>query len=139
VGPTGTKTAIVKTSQGYRELACIEAPEVLFFDVITVDLKEEKTTHKVDQLFVEVCEPGTIRVSSIVVDEPMPIGARMTDNQNVLITKGDPERHTMATVTLCGVRRAFAGRRFQERTREDYEANMRFWSEVGRVNMREGQ
>jgi len=43
------KTAIVKTSQGFRTLYCIESPEVWFMDFC-------KTKNKIDPLFLEVTE-----------------------------------------------------------------------------------
>jgi hypothetical protein len=128
-GPVGEKPAILKTADGYRELACIEAPEVLFFDVVEVKYSGVSGIFNVDRLFVEVCEPSTVKVISIVPGESVQVAVRM-------ISDGSFELKTVREVTmsvviiLSGLRKGFSGRRFVQRTKQEYERNVKFWNKM---------
>jgi hypothetical protein len=130
-GPGGPKNAILPTLSGYRELACIEAPEVLFFDSMTVDYNGVMNLFVLDPMFVEVCEPGSIYILSVVPSEPILMGAEMIcDNKFML--KSDVEGMMSVSVRvrvmLSGVRKGFANRRFAERTKAEFEKNEKFWN-----------
>jgi hypothetical protein len=128
-GPAGEKPAILNTSKGYRELACIEAPEVLFFDTMRVDYAGTYGTFDLDPLFVEVCEPGTIHVISVVPNEPVAVGAEMVSNGK-LILRSSGDSPMRVTVMLSGIRKGFSGRRFVERTQKDFDRNVEFWGQL---------
>lgn len=123
--------AIIPTSKGYRELACIEAPEVLFFDTMIVDYNGVINSFVLDPMFVEVCEPGSIHILSVVPSEPVLLGAEMTgDNKFILKSQmeGMMTVNVRVRVMLSGVRRGFANRRFIERTKTEFEKNEKFWN-----------
>jgi hypothetical protein len=126
--PTGPKPAVVQTSKGFRELACIEAPEVLLYDVMCLLHTGRKSTAHIDPLFMEVCEPGSIKVVSVVPDKPVSVGARVVDD----VVKAETERDKVTTLTfmLCGTRKGFAGRRFEKKTEKEYQRNIKFWREA---------
>ena len=127
-GFQGVKAAIVETRDGYRELACMESPEILFFDIVKVRIGIERALFHVDVLFIDACEPDSIRISSVVVSEPIPIGARMSGPDSFIISKCSGAQTVDVTVTLCGVRKGFAGRRFKKHSRAEFESNNRFWN-----------
>jgi hypothetical protein len=128
-GPAGDKLAIVDTSKGYRALACIEAPETLFFDIVGVVHKGTTCEFKIDDMFVEVCEYGTIKVISVVSSEPIAIGAEMK-NYNSFITRTMVGCQTRLNVLLSGVRKGFAGKRFAVMTKEQFVRNQEFWQSM---------
>jgi hypothetical protein len=126
-GPTGAKTAIVDTAFGFRELACIESPEILFFDVVGFTFTGVQREINVDPIFVDVCEKGSIKAISSTCSEPVPVGVKIQDGK--FIVRAAQEIDAEMTVMLCGIRKGFYGRRFAERSRRDYEKNLEFWEE----------
>jgi hypothetical protein len=127
-GPTGPKLAIVHTeSYGYRELYCVEASEVLFIDVADVEITQRTHIFDIDPIFIESCEKGSIRVMGYSCDRPIALGIKIEKGSISVTTNNVP---TKATVTLCGVRKGFAGRRFAERTAEEAVRNNAFWDSV---------
>jgi hypothetical protein len=128
-GPTGPKTAIIKTDNyGYRELYCVEAPEVLFIDVADVDIQNSSHTFDISPIFIEACEKDSIRVMGYSCERPTPLGITIENNKIcVSIYSHYP---TKATITLCGVRKDFKGWRFRERSAEDAHKNNEFWNVI---------
>jgi len=126
VGPQGIKTAILKMSDGYRELSCIEAPDVLFMDNVVVAHSGRETVVEVPEMFAEVCEPGSVGVACVVPSKPVEFGVRKSSGAVSLVT-GDEEEVTFG-VTLVGVRKGFAGRRFDEASEAEYRRNLEKWS-----------
>ena len=123
-------TAIVPasfTDDGYTALFTLEAPEVRFDDVMTVTMMDgRETIVPIDPKYVEVCERGTITISGAVPDEPVVVGAKVIDGDKVRIRL---DRHVDDAVTiavrLTAIRRGFLGKRFPNRTREQFLANER--------------
>jgi hypothetical protein len=128
-GVQGSKTASVQTSMGYRELSCMEAPEVLFVDIIKVVHDGFVSVFDIDPLFVEVCEPGSLKITSAVCEEPIICGSGMYTTSKFYI-KTKEKVSGYFTVMVSGVRKGFGGRRFAKRTKEDFEKNQAFWSSI---------
>jgi hypothetical protein len=124
-GPEGLKTAIVETSQGCRELCCIEGPEVWFFDVILAQLENKSGKATIDPLFVDACEPLSIHIVSLAASEPIAVGGKIIDNC-VVVESGKKSTATV-TVMLAGIRKGFSGRRFATRTIDEMHKNNEFW------------
>lgn len=127
-GPEGSKSAVIRTRDGYRQVDCIEAPEVLFFDIMTIVHSGMVGRYSIDPLFIEVCEPKSIHVVSMVPNIPSPVGASIIDNDVEIRALGKEE--VTCRVMLAGVRKGFAGRRFIPRTEDDYFKNVRFWRQL---------
>ena len=91
------------------------------------------TTRAIDPVFVEVCEPGSILVSAIVPDLPIPCGAKVQAGQLTVSLADSPMGlPTEATVTVRGIRKGFAGVRFPTKTKAEMEHNHAFWSRAHR-------
>jgi hypothetical protein len=128
-GNQGSKAAIVRVLDGYRELDCIESPEVLFLDVLRVKHAGIETSWLVDSLFVEACEIGTVFVLSVTASEPVEVGAKMESQMSFKLTTRE-ECEVDCSIILCGVRKGFAGRRFVKRTEQEFRRNQEFWSNI---------
>jgi hypothetical protein len=101
------KTAIVPTSKGYHSLYCTESPEVWFMDFAKGRKirKWPKFWNLIvevfpDELFLEVCEPPFVIMPTA--------------------TKG--------LYQVWGIRKGHGGKRFEEKTKEEYDRNNEFWS-----------
>lgn len=119
-------TAIVPASftpGGYTALFTMEAPEVRFDDVITCKAVEKITRVQIDPRFVEVCHKNTIVVDSVTCSRLSRIAANIIDG--FVEVELDEVFNPPATITirLTGVRRGFLGKRFPNRTREQFLAN----------------
>lgn len=116
------------TPGGYTALFTLESPEVRFDDVFQVQSQPGTTTRvAVDPRFVEVCERGTLAVDSVVTNRPAAVGASV-DTDGIVCIQTDREFEPPAkfTVRVTGIRRGFAGKRFPNRSREQFNANERF-------------
>jgi len=129
-GFQGLKAAIVKTSEGHNALSCIESPEVLFFDVVTI--KHDNLTSKtaIDPMFIEVCEDD-IRVVSTNCDKPVLIGAKVVNGEILISTNQYGIDSVDIVCMIAGTRKGFSGTRFPKCTEEQYTTNMRFWNNIG--------
>lgn len=105
------KAAIVETSKGYRALYCAESPEVWFFDFcrgkrrLKVDGPKFwkwrwEWEVKPDKTFMEVTSPPYVAI---------PTGIR-------------------GIVQLWGKRKGLEKKRFEEKSKMEFEANNKFWS-----------
>jgi hypothetical protein len=106
-------------------------PETRFEDLMVLELRGQETEAAIDTRFLEVCVPGSILVKSVVTSAPLCVGAIVNGGSVVIHT---PSGHTRggvyATVTLSGVRKGRAGRRFPTFSREQKERNDRFWTQA---------
>jgi len=111
---------------GYAALFVAESPEVRFDDVMIVEAAAAETRAAIDPRFVAVCHPGSIEVCGLAPDCPVAIGAAVEGGEVVIRLAKNPARPARVVVRLTGVRRGFAGLRFPDRTRQEFEANERF-------------
>jgi hypothetical protein len=128
-GWQGPKAAILKTISGYNEMSCIEAPEVLFFDIKSLSHSGMESELLVDTMFVEVCEPGTISAVSALADIPVAVGVVRVSDWKFRVQTGE-RCEAEIRVMLSGVRRGFMDRRFAERTEQEFKKNQEFWRSV---------
>lgn len=120
------KTAIVEAQERFLGLMAIESPEVLFIDVMQVELKHYETFFDPDPVFADVCEPGSLRLLGIVPEQPVSVGGCVHEGQ-LKLTALCPCR---VTVTLAGIRKGAAGVRFPEFTAEQKKSNDAFWAQA---------
>jgi hypothetical protein len=104
-----------------------------FFDVAQLRMEEADTEvlAPIDPLFVEACEPGSIRVLSTQPDMPLPgtLGVCVTDDNMVVVRRPqDAPRSLSVTLTLAGARRGAAAR-FPVFTEGQARRNEAFWNQ----------
>ncbi len=136
-GATGIKAAILFLKGQHRALSCVESPDTRFEDLIETELVRSNQRIAIDPLFIEACEPDSIRVRS-VHSETMGLGySRLSVDTkdgvpeimfaaddhvaNVLCNKSLP-----IYITLTGLRRGYK-MRFPVMTQEQADNNMKFW------------
>lgn len=131
-GDTGSdkSTAIVPASwspKGFTALFVSESPEVRFDDVLVIEMPQRNAVVSIDPKFVEVCEPGSIEVCGWSVNRPVLLGAAVDGGLvDVEFAERHPDRLLRVVLRLTGIRKGFAGHRFPERSRAQYDANERF-------------
>jgi hypothetical protein len=114
------------TPGGYTALFTLESPEVLFEDVLLTRIPQKAATLKIDPRFVEVCEPRSIVVSGCVPDVPAVVGASVEGGLVRVRFAVEDDQEVKLVLRLTGVRRGFAGLRFPNRSRRQFEANEAF-------------
>jgi hypothetical protein len=132
------KSCIVDTkSFGYRAFSCIEAPEVLFFDVITATLKNTQYTEiDVDPIFTESCVENSIKVISTSADHTCSIAAKLKQNkvQIKIIPIGSCPEKVEVNAMISGTRKDFQKHRLAQKTQDQYLRNENFWKTIGQKN-----
>ena len=121
-------------SYGYRAFSCIEAPEVLFFDVISTTL--ENTQYKeilIDPILIESCEEGSLKAISNSSDHPCSIGVKIENNKLKIkaIPIGSSPQKIDINIMISGTRKNFKDHRLAEKTEDQYIKNETFWKTVG--------
>jgi hypothetical protein len=112
---------------GYTALFVLEAPEVRFDDVIEAKVWQAgEPAVQIDPRFLEVCEPGSIRVCGTSCDWPVTIGVRVTGAAVRLRFQRKANRYVNVVIRLTGIRKGFSGLRLPDRTRAEFESNERF-------------
>jgi hypothetical protein len=129
-GPTGPvdKNAIVEARGGLVALFCVESPDVRFEDVVRIPIDRADSTHVVDRVFTDVCEPGSLQVAGVSSPLPSQIGAEVSDNLLRIRISGALPPYV--TVKLSGIRAGRLGVRFPMRTEEQRQRNDAFWGQA---------
>jgi len=134
-GPTGPakKTAILQLGGQWRGLSCVEAPNTLFFDLaeLAIPVGQAEGQAAIDPLFVEACQPDSIRVLSAQPDVPLAgtLGACVEQGQVVVRAPTTAARPVSVNVLLAGVRRNVT-ERFPVYTEEQALQNDAFWRQA---------
>jgi hypothetical protein len=133
-GPSGGKYAVLELGRQWRGLTCVEAPVAWFFDVarVIVPLAHTEIEAPIDPLFVEACEPGTLRVLSAQPDAPIAgtLGASVNDENKVVVRcPSVPLKAFSVILTLAGARRGMA-ERFPVFSDEQAARNRAFWDQA---------
>ncbi|GAB6188126.1 hypothetical protein JCM17478_36910 [Thermopirellula anaerolimosa] len=90
-------------------------------------IPQKAATLQIDPRFVEVCEPGSLVVSACVADVPVVVGASVEGNWvRVRFAVENDRQEVRLVLRVTGVRRSFAGLRFPNRSRRQFEANEAF-------------
>jgi len=94
---------------------------------MTVRTSETDLAVPIDPRYIEVCERDSIKVCGCVPDKPVMVGAAVEGGAVLLeIAQPIPPREVEVTLRLTGIRKGFAGLRFPDRTKEEFEANEAF-------------
>ena len=139
-GFQGAKPAIVPIQtflgEEYVELLCVEMPEVYFEDFMTVKAGNQGhqshiVTKEMDSTFMQVCEPGTIKVTAAMPSVAAQVGAKVQGPTVEVEVEGRniQNRDVDITVRLSGIRAGMVGRRFAKRTYDQMVKNNRFWEQ----------
>jgi hypothetical protein len=81
----------------------------------------------IDPKYVEVCEPGSIEVCGSSVNHPVLLGATVDGGLiDVTFAERHPDRSLRVVLRLTAIRKGFAGHRFPDRSKAQYDANERF-------------
>ena len=119
------KMAIVPYQSEFVGLVCAEMPEARFEDIQKVELKGRRfTSVDIDPVFLDVCEPGSIVVSSAVPSHIAVVAARLEGNKLTVEVDRDVP---YVTVRLTGVRKGHTSR-FARFSQTEAESNTRFWN-----------
>ena len=131
-GDSGTSkdSAIVPvnwTKTGFTALYCVEAPDVRFEDTIVVERPKWARNWSVNTCgkFRSVLEDGSMEVVSYTTDKPVPVGFSI-DERGVLYVRTSYlpfNRPNRLVVKLAGIRRGFAGVKFEQKTQAEFDAN----------------
>ena len=84
------------------------------------------TKVKIDPRFIEVCAPGSVEVCACQPDAPVLVGARVEGDEVLIRFAKESKSAVRLVISLTGIRKGFAGLRFPNRTRRQFEANERF-------------
>ena len=87
--------------------------------------KTRNWTVSVDGRFKSVCEEGSLDIVGVVTDKPSQIGSTIKpDGSMTFRTSILPwRRPNRIVVKVSGVRKGFAGVRFEHKTKKDYDIN----------------
>lgn len=121
------KMAIVPHQDDYVALFCVESPNVRFEDVVRVPIVGPLTTARLDPVFVDVCEPGSLNVISVASPTPASVGAAIDGEVVTVRIAGDLPPFVI--VTVSGIRAGSRGVRFPRKTREQMLRNNSFWDQ----------
>ena len=141
-GPTGSKTAIVEVDGKWRALYCVESPDTRFEDLIETEIVKSEQAIQIDPLFVEACEPGSLRIRGLH-SEGAGLGhsrariGMVDDLPHVCFTADGHVSEMLQSgslpicITVTGVRKGHT-KRFEVFTREQAQRNNEFWSRATR-------
>jgi uncharacterized membrane protein YgcG len=112
--------------EGFCALATVESNQVLFdFLLSDVPLTGRRTVFPIDPRWIELCEPGTLRVAAAPNgDRPFPVCATVRGS-SLHLTAWPLLRPGAVTLRLTGIRRGFRHWNLPARTREQFESNER--------------
>lgn len=128
----GPKEAIVAVQDGnglaFVGLCCTEMPEAWFEDVLSVVCESQVSQFPIDPLFLQVCVPGSIVVTSAQPRRPCLIGAYIEGGHVYVETLDNPKEPLPVVLRLTGLRANCNHTRFKRHTPLEAAANTRFWS-----------
>lgn len=113
-------TPLSKTK--YAALATVESNEVLFEFCATVKLASTEDVFIIPPIWLDVCEPGSMKVFAACGDKPWPIGVTV-DGHRATVKSLPFLRPDVVNFKLTGVRKGFAGWDMPERTRSQFLQN----------------
>jgi hypothetical protein len=105
-------------------MICTEMPEARFEDVVEIQMTDR--THRrlrLDDVFLQVCEPGSVKAVSACPSHAAAVGARIEGDHLVVEVQGET---TSVTVVVSGVRKGHHYR-FRRHTEDEMHKNESFW------------
>lgn len=130
---SGYKLAIMPCGSENVGLFCSEMPTPYFMDYVEVTLPpgEIKVDVPIDEKFVTVCEPGSLRCTAYTADLPIPVGTAVKSGYlRVRRRSEDCADAVTVLATVSGVRRGRRGLRFPNFSQEQMERNNAFWTKA---------
>lgn len=130
--PSGSdkSTAIVPASWspgGYTALFTAEMPDVRFDDVMIETIRQQDTLIEMDPKFIEVCHRDTIEVISCLPSRPVLLGANVTEEGKIFVQFAEQRGEEIKlAIRVSGTRKGFRGKRFPDRTRQQFVDNENF-------------
>ena len=123
-------TAIVPAGfarSGFTALAAMESPDVRFEDVLAdLKIRGERTRYRIDPRFMEVIEPGTLRVVGWSSDSVHGLGFHVAgDTMTITAARDKRRRPKLAQVKVSAIRKGFLTWKFPDKTLAQFEANER--------------
>jgi hypothetical protein len=103
-------------------------PEAIFEDIIKIYPKSSTIVKEIDEVFYDVCEEGSIEVTSFVPSSPTVFGAKIIENKILIELYGAFNLPEFVIVKLSGIRKGRRDRRFPVYTEEEANQNNQFWS-----------
>ncbi len=130
---TGYKLAIMPCGTENVGLFCSEMPTPYFMDYVEATLPpgETKIDVPIDEKFMRVCEPGSVRCTAYTADLPIPVGT-VVKSGYLRVRRRSEDCTDAVTVlaTVSGVRRGRRGLRFPNFSQEQMERNNAFWTKA---------
>ena len=124
-------TTMLNDEPAYVGLFCVETPDVRFEDTLELTLSTTESTHILDKVFRDICEPESIKVVATATDKAVTVGAFIADDGKLRIVV-DPQglarvRTVVMTVRISGIRKSFRDYRFPTYTADEAKKNTEFW------------
>lgn len=129
-GPPGAKLAIVESCGTCVGFHVAESPRCLWLDHLHVTLPAHRCMLVVplDPIWLDCLDPReAVEILSVQVSDATPLSAEIIDDSIVLHYRAAKQSRT-ATITVSGIARHHAGKRFPEFTPAQMHANTAFWS-----------
>lgn len=126
---SASKDCVVPFRDTWIRWHCTERGDVVFEDVFTVPLWRGKGDLVLPPEMIESCEPGTLRAVAVTTASPAACGVRIhgkTLRVDAITLSG--EAPTKALVTVEGIRKGFAGRRWEETSEIAAKLNSDIWA-----------
>lgn len=130
-GDPGDKTAILKLRDGRNVgLLATECQDVVFEDIIRLRIPSGycSVPAAVDPIFAAVCEPGSIRITTVLTCTPLPgLSVELLPNLELKIRMPAQMHTVQLIITLHGTRRGHADARQRVWTRQQADSNAAFY------------
>ena len=131
----GSKFAIVPVRDTYLGLFCTEMPESRFEDIVevTIPYGDLAATASLDRDYLATCEPGSVKIVSVVTNYPALVGAEVLckdqDVCDIMVTLDTfCSNSVRVTMKVSGIRKGFRNTRFPTFSQEEMRSNNAFWS-----------
>ena len=109
----------------------MEAPEVLFFDILNCKIRDSKFGYaKIDPIFIESCVKNSIQITSAHSSDGLIFKTEIRDDIICVILQKHIKEQSSINITISGKRIGFENFRFKEKTKEQWLKNEMFWSNI---------
>ena len=83
--------------------------------------------HKIEKLYLDVCEANSVKVASCVSSVPCMVGAKVVGQEVLITVAATHEMNLTINLLLTGIRLGFKDYRFPQFSQEEAQANLKFW------------
>jgi hypothetical protein len=119
-GEPGSKLAIVESQHQIVGLHVLEAPEFRFIEILSFS---GPGSVSIDPRFLAACEPDSLTVIGLVTAKPSAARAILQSSSVQILC---PRKMT-GTLSVSGIAKGYAQRRFPEFTQNQKNQNTAFW------------